>query len=47
MTVPDQQLSSQYNPADIKHDRDLIEKLFQTSYLLTPDDMKKQFGKYG
>lgn len=33
--------------ADIKHDRKMIEQSFKSDQLLTEEDMKKRFGKYG
>lgn len=35
------------SPADIEHDRRLIEQSFTDDQLLTPTDMKKRFEKYG
>lgn len=41
----------QYSPiassADIEHDRRMIEQSFEYDKLLTEEDMKKRFGKYG
>ena len=33
--------------ADIEHDRRMIEQSFEYDKLLTEEDMKKRFGKYG
>ncbi|EEW53308.1 hypothetical protein HMPREF0494_1517 [Limosilactobacillus antri DSM 16041] len=35
------------NSADIEHDRRMIEESFEDDRLLTEEDMKKRFGKYG
>ncbi|WP_076460031.1 toxin-antitoxin system [Limosilactobacillus caccae] len=35
------------SPADIAHDRQMIEKDFADDHLLTESEMKAQFGKYG
>ena len=41
----------QYSPvvsdADIEHDCKMIEQSFKSDQLLTEEDMKKRFGKYG
>lgn len=33
--------------ADIEHDRKMIEQSFESDKLLTEEDMKQRFGKYG
>lgn len=33
--------------ADIEHDRHLVEQSFEYDILLTEENMKKRFGKYG
>lgn len=41
----------QYSPVasstDIEHDRKMIERSFESDKLLTEEDMKQRFGKYG
>lgn len=32
---------------DIEHDRKMIERSFESDKLLTEEDMKQRFGKYG
>lgn len=32
---------------DIDHDRQMIEEAFANDHLLSPDDMKQRFAKYG
>lgn len=33
--------------ADVEHDRHLVEQSFEYDLLLTEENMKKRFGKYG
>lgn len=33
--------------ADVEHDRHLVEQSFEYDILLTEENMKKRFGKYG